>query len=388
MNIRTKPLSILGSTGSIGTQTLDVVRKFPEHYKIVGLTCNSNIELLKKQIEEFKPELVAVFDEEKADQLKVDIPVYKGMEGLLKVASFGEVHTVINSLVGSIGVLPTVKAIENLKNVALANKETLVTAGEIVMKKLKFHKTNLLPIDSEHSAILQCLQGSKLEDVNKITITCSGGAFKNKTKEELQSLTAADALKHPTWNMGKKITIDCATLMNKGFEVIEAHWIYNLPYSKIDVVMHPQSIIHSLVEFHDHSVIAQLGIPDMRIPIQYALTYPNRLKNESLPKLNLADKKELTFKEPDLERFPCLAMAYDAGIKGGSSPAVMNAANEIAVKYFLQDKIKFTDIPRLIIEQMEKNPLIKNPDLDQILDIDKKVKEDTEKTIINNSISP
>jgi len=383
MNIRTKPLSILGSTGSIGTQTLDVVRKFPEHYKIVGLTCNSNIELLKKQIEEFKPELVAVFDEEKADQLKVDIPVYKGMEGLLKVASFGEVHTVINSLVGSIGVLPTVKAIENLKNVALANKETLVTAGEIVMKKLKFHKTNLLPIDSEHSAILQCLQGSKLEDVNKITITCSGGAFKNKTKEELQSLTAADALKHPTWNIGKKITIDCATLMNKGFEVIEAHWIYNLPYSKIDVVMHPQSIIHSLVEFHDHSVIAQLGIPDMRIPIQYALTYPNRLKNESLPKLNLADKKELTFKEPDLERFPCLAMAYDAGIKGGSSPAVMNAANEIAVKYFLQDKIKFTDIPRLIIEQMEKNPLIKNPDLDQILDIDKKVKEDTEKTILN-----
>ena len=383
MNIRTKTLSILGSTGSIGTQTLDIVKKFPEHYKIVGLTCNSNIELLKKQIEEFKPELVAVFDEEKADQLKVDIPVYKGMEGLLKVASFGEVHTVINSLVGSIGVLPTIKAIENLKNVALANKETLVTAGEIVMKKLKFHKTTLLPIDSEHSAILQCLQGSKLEDVNKITITCSGGAFKNKTKEELQSLTAADALKHPTWNMGKKITIDCATLMNKGFEVIEAHWIYNLPYSKIDVIIHPQSIIHSLVEFHDHSVIAQLGIPDMRIPIQYALTYPNRLKNETLPKLNLIDKKELIFKEPDLERFPCLAMAYDAGIKSGSLPAVMNAANEIAVKYFLQDKIKFTDIPRLIIEQMDKHPLIKNPDLDQILDIDKKVKEDTEKIILN-----
>lgn len=383
MNIQTKTLSILGSTGSIGTQTLDIVRKFPEQFKIVALSCNSNIELLKKQIEEFKPKIAAVFNEEKADQLKADIPIYKGMEGLLKVATIGEAHIVINSLVGSIGVKPTIKAIENLKNIALANKETLVTAGQVVMKKLDFHKTILLPIDSEHSAILQCLQGEKLEDVNKITITCSGGAFKNKTKDELQNVKASDALKHPTWNMGAKITIDCATLMNKGFEVIEAHWLYNLDYSKIDVVMHPQSIIHSLVEFKDKSVIAQLGIPDMRIPIQYALTYPKRLENNNLPKLNLSEKKELTFKEPDLERFPCLAMAYDAGIKGGTLPAVMNAANEIAVKYFLQDKINFLEIPRLIMKMIGQHKIIKNPSLDEILEVDKKVKEETERIIQN-----
>jgi len=383
MNTQPKTLSILGSTGSIGTQTLDIVRKFPEQFKIVALSCNQNIELLKKQIEEFKPKIATVFNEEKADELKADIPVYKGMDGLLKVATLGEAHTVINSLVGSIGVLPTVKAIENLKNVALANKETLVTAGEIVMKKLSFHKTILLPIDSEHSAILQCLQGEKTEDINKITITCSGGAFKNKTKEELQTVKASDALQHPTWNMGAKITIDCATLMNKGFEVIEAHWLYNLDYSKIDVIIHPQSIIHSLVEFKDKSIIAQLGMPDMRIPIQYALTYPKRLENNNLPKLNLIDKKELTFKEPDLEKFPCLAMAYDCGIKGGSLPAVMNAANEIAVKYFLQDKINFLEIPRLIMKMMDSHKIIKNPSLDEILDIDKKVKEETIKIIEN-----
>jgi 1-deoxy-D-xylulose-5-phosphate reductoisomerase len=385
MYVGAKKLSILGSTGSIGTQTLDIVKKFPEKFKVVGLSCNSNIELLKKQIDEFKPEIVAVFDEKKADMLKdemkVDIPVYKGMDGLLKVAVFGEAHTVVNSLVGSIGVLPTIKAIENLKNVALANKETLVTAGSVVMKKLKFHKTNLLPIDSEHSAILQCLQGSKIEDVNKITITCSGGAFRDKTKEELLGVKAADALKHPTWDMGAKITIDSATLMNKGFEVIEAQWIYGLPYSKIDTVIHSQSIVHSLVEFKDKSVIAQLGVPDMKIPIQYALDYPNRLENSDLPQLNLSDVGNMSFKEPDLEKFPCLAMAYDAGIKGGTLPAVMNAANEIAVKYFLQDKIKFMDIPRIIMEAMESHQMIKNPDLDQILDIDKRVKEDTEKVI-------
>lgn len=378
-----RALSILGSTGSIGKQTLDIVRKFPNEFKVVGLSCNSNIELLKRQIKEFKPKIAAVFDEEKADELKADIPVYKGMEGLLKIASLGEADTVVNSLVGSIGVLPTVKAIENLKSVALANKETLVTAGEIVTKKLRLHKTSLLPIDSEHSAILQCLQDSKIEDVNKITITCSGGAFRDKTKEELPDMKAADALKHPTWSMGAKITIDCATLMNKGFEVIEAHWLYGMDYSKIDVVIHPQSVIHSLVEFRDRSVIAQLGAPDMRIPIQYALFYPKRIANDELPQLNLANVKNMTFEEPDLEKFPCLAMAYDAGIKGGSLPVVMNAANEIAVKYFLQDKIGFLDIPRLIIEMMESHKIIKNPSLDEVLEVDKKVKGETER-LINN----
>ncbi len=379
-----KTLSILGSTGSIGTQTLGIVRKFPSDFKVVGLSCNSNIGLLKKQIEEFKPSIVAVFDEERADELKVEIPVYKGMDGLVKVAVMGSANTVVNSLVGSIGVLPTVKAIENLKNVALANKETLVTAGKIVMDRLRFHKTNLLPIDSEHSAIFQCLQGYNISDVNKVIITCSGGAFRDKSKEELVSVKAGDALKHPTWNMGAKITIDCATLMNKGFEVIEAHWLYDLDYSKIDVVMHPQSIIHSLVEFRDRSVIAQLGMPDMRIPIQYALAYPGRLENVDLPQLNLNDVGKMTFKEPDLERFPCLAMAYDCGIKGGSLPAVMNAANEVAVKYFLEDTIKFMDIPRLIMEMIDKHKMIKNPSLDEILEIDKRVKEETAKKIEND----
>lgn len=382
MDNRVKTLSILGSTGSIGTQTLDIVRKFPDEFKVVGLSCNSNIELLKKQIEEFKPKIVAVFDEAKADELKVDVPVYKEMDGLLKVAVLGEAHTVVNSLVGSIGVLPTVKAIENLKNVALANKETLVTAGQIVMDKLRFHKTTLLPIDSEHSAILQCLQGEKISDINKVIITCSGGAFRDKSKEELMEVKAADALKHPTWNMGAKITIDCATLMNKGFEVIEAHWLYGLDYSKIDVVMHPQSIIHSLVEFRDRSVIAQLGMPNMRIPIQYALAYPGRLENVDLPQLNLNDVGKMTFEEPDLERFPCLAMAYDCGIKGGSLPAVINAANEAAVKYFLEDKIGFLDIPRLIMEMIDKHKMIKNPSLDELLEVDKRVKEETEKLIL------
>ncbi len=381
MNNRTKTLSILGSTGSIGTQTLDIVRRFPDRFKVAGLTCHSNIELLKKQIEEFNPSVVAVYDEEKADLLSVDIPVFKGMEGLLKVASFGETHTVVNSLVGSIGVLPTIKAIENLKNIALANKETLVTAGEIVMKKKEFHKIKLLPIDSEHSAILQCLQGSRISDVNKVTITCSGGAFRDKSKEELLNVMAADALKHPTWNMGSKITIDCATLMNKGFEVIEAHWLYGLPYSNIDVVIHPQSIIHSLVEFKDRSVIAQLGVPDMRIPIQYALAYTERLENSDMPQLNLNDVGSMTFGEPDLERFPCLAMAYDAGIKGGTMPAVMNAANEVAVKYFLQDKVKFMDIPRLIMDMVSAHKITKNPSLDQIMEVDEKVKRETERLI-------
>ncbi len=380
-----KTLSILGSTGSIGTQTLDIVRNFPKEFEIVALSCHSNIELLKKQIEEFKPKIVAVFYEEKAEQLKVDIPVYKGMQGLLKVAALGEAHTVVNSLVGSIGILPTVKAIENLRNVALANKETLVAAGEIIIKKLNMHDiVTLLPIDSEHSAILQCLQGEKIQDVNKIIITCSGGAFKNKTKEELKNVKAYDALRHPTWNMGAKITIDSATLMNKGFEVIEAHWLYDLDYSKIDVAIHPESIIHSIVELKDKSCIAQLGLPDMRIPIQYALTYPKRFENNNLPQLNLINQKELTFQEPDLERFPCLAMAYDAGIKGGTLPTVMNAANEIAVRFFLQDKIKFLDIPRIIMEAMEQHTIIKNPSLDEILDVDKKVKEKTTEKIVNS----
>jgi 1-deoxy-D-xylulose-5-phosphate reductoisomerase len=377
-----KSLSILGSTGSIGTQTLELAKDNPDKFKIIALSCNNNIELLKKQIEQHKPEIVAVYNKEKADEIK-DIEVKSGLEGLKYIAKLNDSDTVINSLVGSIGVLPTIEAIRNKKNIALANKETLVTAGDIVMKEITKNNVNLMPIDSEHSAISQCLNGENKEEVNKITITCSGGAFKNKTKEQLHEVKAADALKHPTWNMGAKITIDSATLMNKGFEVIEAHHLYNIPYEKIDVVMHPESIIHSLVEFNDNSIIAQLGIPSMKIPIQYALTYPNRIRNNNLPKLNLTQISQLNFKEPNLELFPCLNYAYKVGKQGGTLPAVMNAANEIAVKYFLQDKIAFLDIPKLIKQAIDNHNLIKNPELDEIIQVDKQVKEDTESKIKN-----
>ncbi len=378
-----KNLSILGSTGSIGTQTLELVKEHPEDFKVEALSCNSNIDLLKKQIEEFKPKLVAVYDGEKADELacQVNIEVMKGMPGLLSIVKLHDVDTVVNSLVGSIGVLPTVEAIRYFKNVALANKETLVTAGAIVMKEVKKMNVKLMPIDSEHSAIWQCLNGEDINTVNKIMITCSGGAFKHKTPDELQTVIAKDALKHPTWNMGAKITIDCATLMNKGFEVIEAHWLYGLGYEKIDVVLHPESVIHSLVEFCDHSVIAQLGVPSMKIPIQYALSYPKRFKNLNLPKLDLIKLGQLNFKEPNFEMFPCLKYAYDAGKIGGTMPAVMNASNEIAVQYFLENQIKFLDIPRLIKEAMDAHTVIKEPGLDEIMDIDRKVKEETTKKI-------
>lgn len=386
-----KKLSVLGSTGSIGTQTLEIVKNNPKEFKIIGLTTNNNIELLKKQIKEFAPEAVAVMDGEKADLLKkeVGLNVYSGIDGLIKIAKLNEADTVINSLVGSIGVKPTIEAIKSKKNIALANKETLVTAGSIVMEEVKKNNVNLMPIDSEHSAIFQCLNNNfdKIvnnneiaNEVNKIIITCSGGAFKNLTKGQLENVTAKDALKHPTWNMGNKITIDSATLMNKGFEVIEAHWLYNMPYEKIEVLMHPQSIIHSLVEFKDNSVLAQLGNPDMKIPIQYALSYPKRFSSNS-KKLNLAEIKNLSFSKPNLDLFPCLKYAYDAGIQGGTLPAVLNAANEIAVYAFLDNKIKFLDIPKLINKIMHEHKIIKNPDLKEILDVDKKVKEETKKLI-------
>src|SRR3989338_6191632 len=326
-----KHISILGSTGSIGTQTLEIVRQFPDEFKIVGLTANKNSELLLKQIKEFKPKAAAIMDKSKVDDLLnfSSCQVYSGIEGLNKIATMQEADAVINSLVGSIGVEPTYNAIRAKKNVALANKETLVAAGSIIMDEVKKNNVNLMPIDSEHSAIFQCLNGEKINEVEKITLTCSGGPFKNLTKEQLNNVTKEDALNHPTWNMGNKITIDSATLMNKGFEVIEAYWLYGIDYEKINVVIHPQSIIHSLVEFHDKSVIAQLGMPDMKTPIQYALSYPNRFSNMN-KSLNLEEIKSLDFWEPDVERFPCLKYAYEAGNINGTMPCVMNAANEIA----------------------------------------------------------
>lgn len=376
-------ISILGSTGSIGTQALDVIRNNLSEFSVKALACNSNIELLKKQIEEFKPEAVAVFDKEKSDLLKVDIPVYSGMEGLVKLAKLDSADTMLNSLVGSIGVRPTVEAIKSGKNLALANKETLVTAGDIVMDLVQKNNVELKPIDSEHSAIFQCLNGEKKEDVKRIIITCSGGAFRDNTKEELVDVKAADALKHPNWDMGNKITIDSATLMNKGFEVIEAKMLFGVDYDDIEVVIHHQSIIHSLVEFKDTSIIAQLGWPDMKIPIQYALSHPKRFSN-NLESLDLLRVFQLNFEKPDTEKFPCLKYAYEAGKLGGTMPCAVNAANEIAVKGFLDGKIGFMDIPRLIKETMDKHKNINNPELDEILDIDKKVKEETRGAIYDD----
>src|SRR3989338_576688 len=359
-----KHLLILGSTGSIGTQTLEIVKQHPDEFKIVGLTTNKNSDLLLKQIKEFKPKAVAVMDKSKVDDLLnfSSCQVYSGMDGLNKIATLDEADTVVNSLVGSVGIEPTYNAIRSKKNIALANKETLVAAGSIIMEEVKKNKINLIPIDSEHSAIFQCLNGENINEASKITITCSGGPFKNYTKEQLENATLQAALKHPIWNMGNKITIDSATLMNKGFEVIEAHWLYGIAYEKIKVVIHPQSIIHSLVEFVDKSVIAQLGLPDMKIPIQYALAYPKRFENIQTP-LDLVKIKTLEFREPDFEMFPCLKYAYEAGVAGGTLPAVTNAANEIAVYAFLDNKIKFLDVPRLIRKMMDEHNAIKNPAL-------------------------
>jgi|TARA_B100002003_G_C14125941_1_gene541529 1-deoxy-D-xylulose-5-phosphate reductoisomerase len=381
-----KKLSILGSTGSIGTQTLDIVKNNNSEFKVMGLTTNRNIELLKKQINEFKPVAVGVMDEEKADLLKkdVDIEVYSGIDGIIKIATLNESNTVVNSLVGSIGVKPTVEAIQSKKNIALANKETLVTAGSVVMEEVKKNNVNLMPIDSEHSAIFQCLNGENIDEASKIIITASGGPFRDHSKEQMEKVTVKEALNHPTWKMGNKITIDSATLMNKGFEVIEAHWLYNFPYEKIDIVIHPQSIIHSLVEFKDNSVIAQLGNPSMKIPIQYALTYPKRYKTDE-KKPDLLEIKNLNFEKPDFELFPCLKFAYDTGIKGGTLPAVLNAANEIAVNAFLQEKIKFLDIPKLIEKMLNEHNIIKNPDLNEIMEVDKKIKEKTKEIIENEN---
>ena len=377
-----KNLAILGSTGSIGTQTLEIVRQLPDEFKVVGLTSNKNHELLLKQIKEFKPKAVAIMDKSKADDLLnfSSCQVYSGIEGLNKIACLSEADTVVNSLVGSVGIEPTYNAIRLKKNIALANKETLVAAGSVIMEEVKKNDVSLMPIDSEHSAIFQCLNGEEIKNVNKITITCSGGPFRKYTSKQLENASLNDALNHPTWSMGSKITVDSATLMNKGLEVIEAHWLYGIGYENIKVVIHPQSIVHSLVEFHDKSVIAQLGMPDMKIPIQYALTYPKRLQGMA-PSLDLAKTSTLDFSEPDFEKFPCLQYAYEAGKTGGTLPAVMNAANEVAVNSFLNNKIRFLDIQRLIKKMMDEHNSIRNPSLKEILENDRKAREETKNLI-------
>ncbi len=368
-----KTIAVLGSTGSIGTQTLDVISREPDSYEVVGLAAGNNVELLLRQVNTFKPKLVSVGTKEAADTLRQQVPagvkVVHGEEGLIEVAAGAGASFVVCALTGSIGLRSTLAAIDAGANIGLANKETLVTAGHIVMQRAKEKGIALLPVDSEHSAIFQCLNGEDAKAIKRLVITASGGSFRDRTRDQLIGVTVEDALKHPNWSMGAKITIDSATMVNKGLEVIEAHWLFGLPYDQIDVVLHPQSIIHSMVEFVDTSVIAQLGNPDMRVPIQYALTYPDRRPSPAAP-LDLAKAGTLHFREMDFERFPCLRMAYDAGRTGGTAPTVFNAANEIAVARFLKGEIPFLAIEDTISEVLSRHDAVGSPDLATILEAD------------------
>jgi 1-deoxy-D-xylulose-5-phosphate reductoisomerase len=370
-----KRISVLGSTGSIGTQTLDVVRENPEKFKVVALGANNNINLLLEQIKEFRPRVVAVFSEQKAMELKnmipndINIEVLSGMDGLKAISSLDDIDVLLTAIVGMIGLIPTMEAIKKGITIALANKETLVTAGQIVMSEAKKNNVSILPVDSEHSAIFQCLNGENTKQVEKLILTASGGPFRGKKRDELLGITKNQALKHPNWTMGRKITIDSSTLMNKGLEVIEAKWLFDVKVNDIDVVVHPQSIIHSAVQFVDSSVIAQLGNPDMKLPIQYALSYPDRI-HSNFERLDFSTLASLTFEKPDLETFPCLKLAYDSLNAGGTYTTVLNAANEVLVNEFLEDKIGFYDIPYYIEKALEKHPIISNPNLDEILYID------------------
>lgn len=372
-----KNIIIFGSTGSIGTQTLDVIRNFKD-INVVGLTGYNNIELLTEQIREFNPDVVAVKDESKAIELKKNInkkiEILHGEKGLQEIAQFYNADLAVIAIEGIAGLIPTVKAIESGKNIALANKETLVTGGKLVTSLVKEKGVNFLPIDSEHCAIFQCLQGNKINSVSRLILTASGGPFRGMKKKELKNVTVEQALNHPNWKMGKKITIDSATLMNKGFEVIEARWFFDIPINKIDVIIHPQSIIHSLVEYIDGSIIAQLASADMRIPIQYAINYPDRNYINGVKFLDFAIHNNLSFETPDKETFKCLSLAYEAIKIGGTMTTVLNAADEIAVSLFLNKKIGFLEIPEIIESCMEEHNNIENPTLDDIIEVDKNIR--------------
>lgn len=365
-----KKIAILGSTGSIGTQTLDIVRNNKE-LEVTALAAGSNTELMERQIREFKPKIAAMWSEKACKELRLRIAdtgvkVLSGMEGLLEIAVFEEAEVLVTAIVGMIGIRPTIAAIEKGKTIALANKETLVTAGHIIMPLAEKNHVDILPVDSEHSAIFQSMNGENKKRVNKILLTASGGPFRGKTKEQLAKVKVEDALKHPNWAMGKKITIDSATMVNKGLEVMEAKWLFDIPLSGIEVVVHPQSIIHSMVEYVDGAVMAQLGTPDMKLPIAYALFYPDR---RPLPgkKVNFFDLQQMTFEKPDMDTFTGLKLAFDAAGRGGSMPAVYNAANEKAVSLFLEGKIGFMQIPELIEACMSKHRRIPDPDIKEIL---------------------
>ncbi len=378
-----KKVAILGSTGSIGTQTLDVIRH-NDDLELVAISAGSNITLLEEQIREFHPELVAVWSETKANELRIAIQdvtptckVVSGMEGLLEVATIASSDILVTAIVGMIGIQPTIAAIKAKKDIGLANKETLVTAGHIIMPLAKEYQVRILPVDSEHSAIFQCLNGEQDNKISKILLTASGGPFRGMTKQDLELVTLEQALKHPNWAMGRKITIDSATMVNKGLEIIEAKWLFDVEPSQIEVVVQPQSIIHSMVEFEDGAVMAQLGTPDMRLPIQFALYYPKRVFLDG-KRLDFSMLSEITFEKPDMDTFLGLRFAYDALNTGGSMPTVFNAANELAVAKFLNKRVRFLEIYDMIDFCMQRHDLIENPTVEQILDTEKWVYETIE----------
>jgi 1-deoxy-D-xylulose-5-phosphate reductoisomerase len=373
-----KKITLLGSTGSIGTQTLDIVAQNPDKFQVVGLAAGNNVEMLAGQIRKFRPEIAAICSENKLSALKEALKdlnpqpiLLAGEAGIIEVARYGDSESVVTGIVGCAGLLPTIAAIKAGKNIALANKETLIAGGPVVLPLVAEHGVKLLPADSEHSAIFQCLQGIPKDSLRKIILTASGGAFRDLNVEDLANVTVADALKHPNWSMGRKITVDSATLMNKGLEVIEAHYLFGKDYDNIEIVIHPQSIIHSLIELQDTSVLAQLGWADMRLPLLYAMSYPERIYTD-WERLDLVKAGNLTFREPDHHKYPCMNLAYAAGCAGGSMPAVLNAANEQAVAMFLDEKIKFLDIPRVIEMACDRHQSDNrsNPALEDILTAD------------------
>lgn len=379
MNSNKRKISIIGSTGSIGRQALEVIEKLQDKFEIIALTGGANVELLREQALKFKPKYVCVGNS-KGEKLDIaGVKTLYGQEGLEEICSNKENDIILVSVSGKVGLRPTLIAIDNGIDIALANKETLVMAGDIVMPRAKEKGVNIIPVDSEHCAIHQCIKD--ISQVDKLIITASGGPFLHKTIDDMKNATVAQALNHPRWSMGKKITVDSATLMNKGLEIIEAHHLFNMPYEKIDVVVHPQSIVHSAIEYVDGSVIAQLGLPSMHIPIQYAITYPERFEGIKSKSFSFADIARLDFEKPDFEKFPSVKMAYEAGKIGGSATVCMNAANEEAVFAFLEDKIKLYEIYQITSKMMEQHHLVKTPSIDEIFEIDKEVRIKTREMI-------
>lgn len=371
-------IAILGSTGSIGTQTLEVVENLG--LNVYALTAYNNVDLLVEQVKKYTPKAVCIANEKKVNELNeklqgIDVEIFSGYEGLIQICNLNEIDIYVNSLDGSVGLLPTYTIMENKKKLALANKEVLIMAGEILSKKAKEYNMPILPIDSEHSAIFQCINGNKHDDIERLILTASGGPFRATPIEDLEKVTFEQAIKHPTWNMGRNITINSSTLMNKGFEVIEARWLFDLPPEKIDTIIHPQSIIHSMVEYKDGIIMGQIGPSDMRLPIQYALTYPNRVQN-SFDRLDFIKYNTLTFEQPDLRKFRCLALAYEALKIGGTMPLVLCVSNEIAINKFADREIEYIDIPKFIEKQMEKHVVKYNFTIEDLLETEKSLKRE------------